>query len=527
MFARSAVLALVAAIILVLVLACTVVSPMLSVSGQAVTGLTVQSYDTTIPTQYQSQYSTVQNLLNQFNSSLGPAPLTSNNFTYATELLPANGNQGPDLFNSNNLNGVERNLQALKAMGVKGVTIAVGYPLLDPTFPNSTQYLQYFKTVVSMCHQDGFTVDIESQVLFANTVYSPLTFDWSNLTYSQYVVNHIAQDNLICSQIKPDILEIGVEADTEASLTGYTQLNTPSGWSNYINQLLNGINKNGTKLAAGAGDWLRNTTQWVEGFVGNSNLDFISTHSYPIVSPFLSNLISLGQFAKDHGKRLVFDEEWCTKILQPVNAGGGGGYGGPDATQQDPFSYWIPIDTQYQQLMAKFCQIYPCEYLSPFDGDYYFFAYLTWTPQLDNQTFFDLHSILNPIISQNEANFTVSPTGVAYATLALGLTTPTPTPAPTPNPTQTQTSGPTPTPSPTYSPTPSPTSNPAAAPSTTPTPSSTILQTSTPSLTSSPTIPEFPNQTIGLLLAVFTSMVLSAAIVAKKNAKLRKSDACS
>src|SRR5208337_3950990 len=104
-----------------------------------------------------------------------------------------------------------------------------------------TQYLQYFKTVVSMCHQDGFTVDIESQVLFANTVYSPLTFDWSNLTYSQYVINHIAQDNLICSQIKPDILEIGVEADTEASLTGYTQLNTPSGWSSYINQLLDGI----------------------------------------------------------------------------------------------------------------------------------------------------------------------------------------------------------------------------------------------------------------------------------------------
>jgi hypothetical protein len=377
-------------------------------------------------------------------------------------------------------------------MGVKGVTIAVGYPLLDPTFPNSTQYLQYFKTVVSMCHQDSFTVDIESQVLFANTVYSPLTFNWSALSYPQYVVNHIAQDNLICSQIKPDILEIGVEADTEASLKGYTQLNTPSGWTSYINQLLNGIDKNGTKLAAGAGDWLKNTTQWVDGFAGNPNLDFISTHSYPVVSPFLSNLISLGQYAKDHGKRIVFDEEWCTKILQPVNGGGGGGYGGPVATQQDAFSYWSPIDTQYQQLMAKFCQIYPCEYLSPFDGDYYFFAYLTWTQQLDSQTFFQLHSILNPLIYQNEANFTISPTGAAYATLALGLTSPTSTP------------------------TPSPTTNPTATASTTPTPSSTIPQTAKPSLNPSPTIPEFPIQTIGLILTVFIITTLSTFIFTRK-----------
>jgi hypothetical protein len=370
-------------------------------------------------------------------------------------------------------------------MGVKGVTIALGYPLLDPSFPNSTQYLQYFKTVVSMCHQEGFTVDIESQVLFANTQYSPLTFNWSNLSYSDYVVNHIAQDNLICSQIKPDILEIGVEADTEAYLTGYTQLDTPSGWTAYINQLLDGIDKNGTELAAGAGDWLKNPTQWVQGFVNNPNLDFISTHSYPLVSPFLSNLISLGQFAKENSKRLVLDEEWDTKILQPVNSDGGGGYGGPAATQQDVFSYWIPIDIEFQQLMAKFCQIYPCEYLSPFDGNYYFFAYLTWNPQLDAQTFFQLHDILNPTISQDMANFTISPTGDAYAALSLATTSPTPTPVFTTTPTAIPTATPTPS------------------------PSSTVLSPA-PSFTPSPSVPEFPDQ---LLITVVVSVILVLPLI--------------
>ena len=463
-------------------------------STSGLSGLTVQSYNTTVPSKYQNQFSSVQNLLSQFNSSLESEPSSPNSFTYATELLPANGNQGPALFNPNNLKGVQTNLNGLKAMGVKGVTIAVGYPLLDPSFPNSTQYLQYFKTVVSMCHQDGFTVDIEAQVLFANTPYSPLTFNWSNLSYSSYVTNHIAQDNLICSQIKPDILEIGVEADTEASLTGYSQLDQPSGWSNYINQLLDGINKSGVKLAAGAGDWLEKPIQWVQGFVDNPNLDFISTHSYPIVSPFMSNLITLGQFSQDHGKRLVLDEEWDTKILQPVNSGGGGGYGGPIATQQDVFSYWIPVDIEYQQLMAKFSQIYPCEYLSPFDGNYYFFAYLTWTPQLDTQTFFQLHSILNPIISQDMANFVVSPTGAAYAALCLATTSPTPTPTSTPTPTTTP------------------------ATTSAPTLSSTILPSSAPSLNTSPAIPEF-FRAIPLIAAFTASLVL---MILKRNKFLVK-----
>jgi hypothetical protein len=121
MFSRSVALAWTAAgIMVVIIMASTAISPALSANGSVSTSLSVQSYDTTIPTQYQSQYSTVQNLLNQFNSSLGPASSSSNSFTYAAELLPANGNQGPALFNSNNLNSVQTNLNALKAMGGEG-----------------------------------------------------------------------------------------------------------------------------------------------------------------------------------------------------------------------------------------------------------------------------------------------------------------------------------------------------------------------------------------------------------------------
>ena len=390
----------------------------------SVAAVAVQQYDMTAPPEYQATYTALQNILNTFNSTLGPASASTNTITFATELLPANGNRGPALFQSNNLASVSRNLDALQAMGVQGVTIAVGYPLLDPSFPNNAQYLSYFQQVVSMAHAHGMKVLIESQILFANTPYSPLTYDWADLPFSQYVTNHIAQDQLIINQIHPDFLEIGVEADTEAYLSGYSQLNTPSGWNSYIEQLLSSLNKGNTKLVAGVGTWL--SPSFITGFAGNPNLDMISTHVYPLYGNNLQNLIAIGKIAQQNNKPLVIDEAWGEKVLQPATGRGAGtGIGGPLVTQQDVFAYWSPIDTEFLGLMVKFGRIYNLQYLSPF-SETYFFAYLNWTPALNSMGYFDLEKQLNPIFAQNMASNTLTPTGVAYSQLARDATTPLP-----------------------------------------------------------------------------------------------------
>jgi hypothetical protein len=304
-------------------------------------------------------------------------------------------------------------------MGVQGVTIAIGYPLLDPSFPDSAQYLSYFQQVVSMAHAHGMKVLVESQILFANTPYSPLTYNWGTLPYSQYVVNHIAQDQLIINQIHPDFLELGVEADTEAYLTGYSQLNTPSGWNSYIEQLLSSLNKGNTKLVAGAATWIG--TSYLTGFASDPKLDMISTHVYPLYGNNLQTLIQIGKIAQENNKPVVIDEAWDHKHLQPER--GGTGIGGPVTDQQDIFAYWSPIDTQFLTLMVKFGQIYHVQYLSPFPEDY-FFAYLNWSPSLDSQSYFQLTAQLNPIVTQNMVSNTLTPTGTAYSQLAHGTTLP-------------------------------------------------------------------------------------------------------
>jgi hypothetical protein len=379
-----------------------------------------QQYDMTVPLKYQAEYTALGGILDSFNSSLGSYPSSHNALVFATELLPANGNRGPALLEPNNLASVATNLNALQAMGVRGVTIAIGYPLLDPSFPNSAQYLSYFEQVVSMVHARGMKVLIESQILFANTPYSPLTFDWSSLPYSQYVTNHIAQDQLIINQIHPDYLELGVEADTEAYLSGYSQLNTPSGWTGYIEQLLSSLNKGNTKLVAGAATWIG--TPFLTGFANDPRLDMISTHVYPIYGHNLQTLLDIAQIARQNGKRLVIDEAWEQKVLQPVH---GGQIGGPSITQQDVFAFWSPVDSRFLTLMAKLGEIYPVEFLSPFNEEY-FFAYLNWTPALDVQGYFQLRTQLDLIVAQNMGSNTLSPTGMMYSELARDSASPVP-----------------------------------------------------------------------------------------------------
>jgi len=377
----------------------------------------VQQYDFTVPPEYQGEYSALQGILGSFNSSLGSLTPSENSFGYATELLPANGNRGPALLQPNNLNSVAANLNALQAMGIQGVTIAIGYPLLDPSFPNSAQYLSYFEQVVSMVHARGMKVLIESQILFANTPYSPLTFNWASLPYSQYVTNHIAQDQLIINKIRPDYLELGVEADTEAYLSGYTQLDTPTGWTSYVEQLLSSLNKGNTKLVAGAATWLG--TSYFTGFANDTKLDMISTHVYPIYGQNLQTLLAIGKIAQHDNKRLAIDEAWEEKVLQPT--GRAGGIGGPSITQQNVFSFWSPTDSEFLTLMAKFGKTFPVEYFSPFN-EWYFFAYLNWTPTLDAEGYFQLSQQLYPVAAQNMNAGSLTPTGQTYSNLARSTT---------------------------------------------------------------------------------------------------------
>jgi hypothetical protein len=376
----------------------------------------VQQYNTTVPSEYQSNYTTLQEDLASFNSSLGQVPSSPNSFTYSASLVTADGNQGTDILTASKQNGVNINLDAYQAMGLREVEISIPYPLLDPAFPNSSQYLNYYTRLVQNVHERGMKALIESHVVFAGTGYSSINYSFAGLPYSQFVSRSIAQNQLIIDQIRPDYLDIGTEADTEAALTGYHQLDTPTGWTSFIEQQLSSLNRTGspTKLCAGAGTWLG--VEFMQGFANDPRLDFLTTHVYPLYGNNLQTLIQMGQIAHKSNKRLAISEYW-SETVTVRSPPPGTGVGGPFADHQQVWGFASVIDIPMLKLMAKFSQIYPVELFSPFSEEY-FFAYLNYTPQLDSEGYFTLKSQIDKVWSQGMRSDTLTPTGAEFATLA-------------------------------------------------------------------------------------------------------------
>ncbi len=62
---------------------------------------------------------------------------------FSAELLPANANIGEALFRGQTWAAVRLNLDRLQQLGVRGVKVAVKYPVLMPAFPRSAEYLEF------------------------------------------------------------------------------------------------------------------------------------------------------------------------------------------------------------------------------------------------------------------------------------------------------------------------------------------------------------------------------------------------
>src|SRR5512141_413778 len=103
-----------------------------------------------VPSGYRPLYLYLDQTLTYFQNRIdqrsGDRP---KDVVYATELITANGNRGPDLLTPQALAGVRVNLDALQRMGVEGVAVTIVYPVLDPAFPRHAEYEAFFKAVAN------------------------------------------------------------------------------------------------------------------------------------------------------------------------------------------------------------------------------------------------------------------------------------------------------------------------------------------------------------------------------------------
>ena len=366
----------------------------------------------TVPAAYADLYQSLKASLDAYEATLDrQLPPRSGPAVYATELLVANCNRGEALLRPGTMDSVRLCLDRFQAMGIGGVTVAIHYPLFDPAFPSRDEYVAFFKAVAEEVHSRGMVLDVESHVVFTDTPFSPIQWDWSGYTVASLAAARRAMAQTILTEVRPDYLNLGTESDTEAKLTGITALKDPATYAAFIGSIAQGLDKGATKIGAGMGAW-DNIAQ-ATYLAQLPSLDVLTLHVYDLHPQSLQNSITIGDLARASGKGLILDEAWLYKM------GPGDGTdmpGNPEVFKRDTYSFFAPLDQQMLRCMAKLAQVDGIEYVSPFWSTF-FFAYLDYTPALDASSYQDVSA--QAVLAEWQAiqAGTVGVTGDYYATL--------------------------------------------------------------------------------------------------------------
>lgn len=380
-----------------------------------------KSSDETVPSEYRSMYSSLKQTLDSWDKNLSSVePVQKHQITFAAELLTANANRGTALLTPQAMQGVIANLNGLQSLGVTGVTVAVSYPLYTPGFPNYNEYVSFYKAVASEVHSRGLTLDVETGPIFTDTPFSELDVNYSGLTFDSYVASKRQMVQAIINDMHPDYVNLGTEPDTEYLLMNIPQFLSPDGYYYYVSSVLDGLNKQGTKIGAGIGAWdsflqryVTDPVAYVQRYMTDSRIDVITMHVYPIYGNDFNTMTRVVQLAEQHGKRIVIDEAWCSKSITPESSSIAS-----DANifRRDVYGFWAPVDEQFLKELVKFSNVYNVCYLSPF-WSWYLFGYLNYSSSTTNLSYNELSDMVDSAAVQNMTNSTVSPTGHYYSQL--------------------------------------------------------------------------------------------------------------
>ena len=359
-------------------------------------------------------YSRLKTDLDNFNSYLDSVGSSRGSaVAFGAELLPANANRGEQLLRPDTMNGVKAYLDRLKEMGLKGVTIAVKYPVYTPSFPRYEEYRSFFKQVSDEVHKRGMVLDVETGFAFAGTAFSTLNISYSGLTFNRYEVEQRTMVTSLIEDLKPEYLNLGAEPDTEYKLSGLKEFANPDRYMEYVNFILAGLDKGSTAMGAGIGSW--GDMAYIDS-LANTRLDFLDIHVYPATEKYLKSILTIADIAKSHGKRVCLDEAWLYKVDTVVSTDIAAN---EEIFKRDAYSFWAPLDQEFLSVIVKVANMKGIEYVSPFWSQL-FFSYIDYNGEIGKLSYAETAQRLNQQASKNIVEDKFSPTGEYYRKLITG-----------------------------------------------------------------------------------------------------------
>ena len=369
--------------------------------------------DTSIPDEFAATYASLDQALTAWDKAI--PTVATRTPVFGGHNLVANANRGTDLLAPDTLAGVDLELDAFKRMGLGGVSITISFPLFDPDQPRSADYISFYETVAKHVRDRGLVLSVEEHVAFVGTSFSSVGYDFRSTSFDQFVALDREMTRVILTRIRPDYLTLLSEPDTFAKITGYREASTPDGAAAMIGRIVNGLDRGGTKVGAGAGSWLANAPDYDTAFV-RAGVDYVDLHIYPITAATITTTRSVLETAHTLGRPVVLDEAWLYKI-------GPGESVAPSLEQQteyfrrDAFTFWSPLDARFLALVARLARTSDVVYVAPF-WTTYFFGGVDYGGSTKGLAYAELAHQANQAATKGMRSGSLTPTGAAYAKAA-------------------------------------------------------------------------------------------------------------
>jgi chitodextrinase len=336
---------------------------------------------------------------------------------FAAHLAGGNPHVGATMLSPSWYTGALLELDGLKALGVQGISLDIGFPILYEPFHGSPatyqQYLSFYQQLVGDIRARGMKVIAESQVMLSDPVYTnvPVGPFYRSLTLEQYRQARAEMIRTIAQQLHPDYISVISEPDTEAEQTGKPELGTPEGSTALLNEILAGLQQagvGGLRIGAGVGTWQASYLDYINSYAATS-VAYINIHIYPTNMDYFTRAITIADTARSHGKQVAVGEAWLFKVRE--NELDTLSYA--EVYERDVFSFWAPLDAFFLQALVDFSHYKQLEFISPF-WDGYFRGYLEYTEQTKGLSYDEKRALTQEVQGDNMMAGQYSSTGLAY-----------------------------------------------------------------------------------------------------------------
>jgi len=257
---------------------------------------------------------------------------------------------------------------------------------------------------------------VEENPLFPNISSLPVSSFYAGLTLQSFAADYRQQAQTIIDEMQPSYLSFLNEPDTyTANLHNpLIRLTDAATGVQFVNLVLNGLQRDGTRMCAGTGSW--QDASYDQALLAQTSMDCVDIHMYPVAAVDVTNLESEVAAATAAGRPLVMSECWLYKQSTdglPVDSV----ESAPDEQEDGTFSFWEPLDSAFLTAMVAYARAHGFAVVSPFSTDN-FFAYQAWTPALQEETSLQVRQSFYTLVSAALHDGGLSPLGTAFSTLA-------------------------------------------------------------------------------------------------------------